>query len=188
MVELLNKKSTAKIPSTWLRRKDLVEQLGISAQAFSKWGIEPVGKRGREVFYTLRDVIDNRIENALEKGNLTTAADGEDQKDLVRKKFEEDWKLARERRIGQQQKNELMAGTMIPTDFATFALSRMAAQVASVLDTLPLSIRRAHPDLDARHIESISGEVSKARNKAAEVDEILPDLVSEYAETISEAD
>lgn len=176
-----------KIPPTWIRRKDLVDLLGISTQAFSKWGVEPAGKQGREVFYTLRDVIDNRVDNQIEKGNPAAGASAEDQKELVRKKYEEDYKLARERRIGQQQKNELAAGTMVPTEFATFALSRIAAQIASVLDTLPLSIRRAHPDLEPRHIESITREVAKARNKAAEVDDSLPDLVSEYAETISEA-
>jgi phage terminase Nu1 subunit (DNA packaging protein) len=77
---------------------------------------------------------------------------------------------------------------MISTDFAIFALSRIAAQIATILDTLPLAMRRAHPDLESRHIDALTREIAKARNKAAEVDEILPELVEEYVESISETD
>ncbi len=180
---------TDKNNPTWINKKDLAARLGISVQALGKWGVEPVGKVGREVFFTLRDVIDNRIENAAKNDNLgnlgTTADEKEETRQLARNRQREEYLLAKERRIGQQQKNEIQAGTMIPTEFATFALSRLAARVASILDTLPLTIRRAHPDLEARHIDSITSEVAKARNTAAEADEILPELVEEYVETIN---
>jgi phage terminase Nu1 subunit (DNA packaging protein) len=171
-------------PETWVNKKNISALLGISVQAFSKWGVEPVGKEGRESFYTVRDCIDNRI--AQSHNTATPGASTEDTKELARKKYEEDYLLAKERRIGQQQKNELQAGIVIPTEFATFALSKVASQIASVLDTLPLTMRRAHPDLESRHIDSFTREVAKARNHAAEVDEILPELVEEYVALINE--
>lgn len=173
------------IPAHWVNKKKVAELLNISVQAFGKWGVEPVGKSGREVYFTLRDVIDNRLENEAKQGNLDNHTD--DAKHFAQMKQREEAQLARERRIGQELKNELAAGTVIPTEFATFALSRVAAQIATILDTLPLTLRRAHPDLESRHIESITKEVAKARNKAVEIDEILPELVEEYVETVNES-
>ena len=66
------------------------------------------------------------------------------------------------------------------------ALAKVATQIASILDTLPLTVRRANPDLEPRHIDAIAKEVAKARNQAAEVDEIIPDLVEQYVETVAD--
>ncbi|EPO7939821.1 DNA-packaging protein, partial [Pseudomonas aeruginosa] len=65
-----------------------------------------------------------------------------------------------------------------------FALSKLAAQIGSILDTVPLKIRRRHPDLEARHIESLQREVALARNTAAELGEQLPELLDEYLSTL----
>ncbi|MFT6956171.1 MAG: phage terminase Nu1 subunit (DNA packaging protein) [Halieaceae bacterium] len=176
--------SSTDIDPLWLNKRDAAASVGISTQAFSKWGVKPVQRSGREVFFTVRDIVDNRVERALKGANGETPGELEN---LGRKKYLEDYRLAKARRIAQEQKNDLAAGTMIPTDFATFALSKIAARIASILDTLPLTMRRAHPDLESRHIDSFTREVAKARNVAAEVDEILPELVEEYAALTNES-
>lgn len=40
-----------------LNTKDTANILGISARAFAEWGIEPVNKKGTQVFYDLKKVI-----------------------------------------------------------------------------------------------------------------------------------
>ena len=84
---------------------------------------------------------------------------------------------------GQELKNDIARRRSVPTEFATFVMSKIAAEIASILDTLPLTLKRRHPDLEVRHIESIQRELAKARNRAAELDERLPGLLNEYLDT-----
>lgn len=37
----------------------------VSATAFDKWGVIPVERKGREAFYDVASVIDNRVNNAI---------------------------------------------------------------------------------------------------------------------------
>lgn len=54
----------ATTPKGWINKSNLAASLGISVQAFTKWGIEPVAKIGREVFFTVEDVIDYCVARA----------------------------------------------------------------------------------------------------------------------------
>jgi phage terminase Nu1 subunit (DNA packaging protein) len=81
---------------------------------------------------------------------------------------------------GQELKNEVTKRKSVPTDFAVFVLSRLAAEISSILDTLPLTLKRRHPDLEVRHIESVQRELAKARNRSATLDDRLPGLLNEY--------
>ncbi len=81
---------------------------------------------------------------------------------------------------GQELKNEVTKRKSVPASFATFVLSRLAAEIGSILDTLPMTLKRRHPDLEVRHIESVQRELAKARNRAATLDDRLPGLLDEY--------
>ncbi|MVW75384.1 terminase small subunit [Pseudomonas xionganensis] len=81
---------------------------------------------------------------------------------------------------GQELKNEVTKRQSVPVTFATFVLSRLAAEIGSILDTLPLTLKRRHPDLEVRHIESVQRELAKARNRSATLDDRLPGLLNEY--------
>lgn len=87
---------------------------------------------------------------------------------------------------GQELKNDISRRRAVPTEFAMFVFSKLAAEVASILDTLPLTLKRRHPDLEVRHIESVQRELSKARNRAAQLDERLPGLLDEYLATTAD--
>lgn len=50
-------------PAHLLNRKNMALSLGISVQAFDKWNVEPVDKMGREKFFSVKDVLTNRIQN-----------------------------------------------------------------------------------------------------------------------------
>ena len=51
----------------WMNKRNTAKSLGISVQAFDKWDISPIGKIGREVFFDMRTVVNNRLENAVKQ-------------------------------------------------------------------------------------------------------------------------
>jgi len=60
-----------------LNKKNMAESLGISTQAFDKWGVKPHKKVGRQTFFRVQDVVENRIENELKKNNNRVNLGGE---------------------------------------------------------------------------------------------------------------
>ncbi|KGE78265.1 terminase small subunit [Halomonas salina] len=106
---------------------------------------------------------------------------------LEHKREQEEYLLTRERRIGQQQKNEIAARKVVPSEFAIFSLSRLSAEIAAILDTLPLTMKRKHPDLEARHMDTLQRELAKARNQAAGLSDQLPEQLNEYHDTLASA-
>lgn len=170
----------------WLNKGDMAASLGISPQAFEKWGVQPVARLGREAFYTAEVVLENRLQHAQQKyqpdADLPEGVDP-----LIEFKLtQERLRLTAAQADHQEQKNEVARRRLVPVEFATFALAKMAAQIGSMLDTVPLKLRRKHPDLDARHVESLQREIANARNSAAEVGERLPELLDEFVESLAD--
>ncbi|WP_438430850.1 terminase small subunit, partial [Escherichia coli] len=60
------------------------------------------------------------------------------------------------------------------TAFCTFVLSRIAGEIASILDGIPLSVQRRFPELENRHVDFLKRDIIKAMNKAAALDELIP--------------
>ncbi|MFS3252242.1 terminase small subunit, partial [Escherichia coli] len=71
---------------------------------------------------------------------------------------------------------------VVETAFCTFVLSRIAGEIASILDGIPLSVQRRFPELENRHVDFLKRDIIKAMNKAAALDELIPGLLSEYIE------
>ncbi|MDI3356538.1 terminase small subunit [Pseudomonas sp. UYIF39] len=91
-------------------------------------------------------------------------------------------RLTKAQAVAQEKKNEVMQQQLIPVEIATFVLSKVASQIASLLDTVPLKLRRKHPEMDPRHLESLEREIALARNLMAQVDEKLDEYLDEYFE------
>lgn len=117
------------------------------------------------------------------KHQESSGSDGALDPQAEQKLTEQRLRLTAAQAEGQELKNDITRRRSVPTEFATFVMSRLAAEIASILDTLPLTLKRRHPDLEVRHIESIQRELAKARNRAAELDERLPGLLNEYLDT-----
>lgn len=164
----------------WLNKKDMAASLRISVQAFDKWGIDPVARVGRSVYFDARAVLDHKLAE-LEAKHQPSATGGEEIDPYLEYKIEVERKgLLAAQRVGQEQKNEITAKRLIPAGFASFALSRIAAEIATIMDTLPSTMQRKHPDLEARHLDTLMRELAKARNKAAGLDDRLPGFLDDY--------
>lgn len=162
----------------WLNKKDMAASLHVSVQAFDKWGVSPVEKIGREAFFDMRSVLENRM-NAMNRKQQPSTSESEESVD------ESEWlkervRLTRAQADNMEQKNAIQQRDVVACEFATFVLSRIASAIASKLDTVPLSMRRKFPDLENRHIEHLTRDLVAARNAAARLDELIPELLDEY--------
>lgn len=158
-----------------LNKRDMAASLGISVQAFDKWGVTPTERRGREVLYDVRTVLENRLEHQSQK--QPAAADDA----AVNIDFER-WRLTKAQADAQELKNAKDVAEVVETAFCVFVLSRVAAEIAGILDGIPLSMQRRFPELENRHIEFLKRDVVKAMNKAAATGELVPELLNEYIE------
>lgn len=135
-------------------KKDTAQVMGVSVQALSQWDVDPVKKVGRQVFYYLPNVIDSRLTRETEESLSLTA---------------ERARLASEQADGHALKNALAKDEIAPISILELALSRVAELINSVLDSLPLKLKKQCPKLNARDIELIRRIIVKLQNEISEI-------------------
>lgn len=163
----------------WLNKSEMADSLAISTQAFDKWGVEPVARIGREVFYDTRSVLDNRLRRAEAKPQLSEDIDPLAEQKLVQERL----RLTAAQAEAVELKNREANKILIPADFLTFSLTRLVPEISSTLDTLPMVVRRRHPELEPRHIETLEREATKIRNACAKFASKVPELIDEYLDS-----
>lgn len=158
-----------------LNKGDMASSIGISVQAFDKWGVPPVERRGREVFYDVKAVLE--IDRQRQKQSQQVA---EGNGDLETKLLQARIDLTEEQATAQRLKNKTAEHQVINTGFCIFALSRLAGELASVLDSIPLSMQRRFPDFNDRQLMYLKELVAKGANKCVESAEKMPEFADEY--------
>ncbi len=177
------KNETTKQPG-WLNKSEMAKSLGISPQAFDKWGVEPVARVGREAFYRVQDVVQNRVEHAARKqqpaGSELEGLDPLAEAKLTQQKL----RLTTAQAYAQEQKNQVNDKILVPVPFATYALAKIAAQIGSKLETVGKTVSRRHPEIDPRILETLEREIAMARNITAQFGDDLPGILDEYLATM----
>ena len=120
-----------------MNKKNMAKSCRVSATAFDKWGVTPVERKGREAFYDVASVIDNRVNNAISQ--LTNDKGDIDDDELLRVRI----RLLTAQAEAQELKNERDRGDVIDTEFCLYALSKLASQISSIMDSLPLTCKGA---------------------------------------------
>ncbi|EAM0982429.1 DNA-packaging protein [Salmonella enterica] len=164
-----------------LNKSDMASSIGISVQAFSEWGVVPVERRGREVFYDVKAVLEIDRERQKQK---QVSSDGEN--NLEERLLQARIDLTEEQAIAQKLKNQVTEGEMVDSVFCTFALSRLAMDLSSILDSIPLSMQRKFPDITPQQIEELKVLIAKGANQCARAGEKIPELMDEYIRTANE--
>ncbi|EKY6395792.1 terminase small subunit [Escherichia coli] len=161
-----------------MNKKNMAQSCRVSATAFDKWRVIPVERKGREAFYDVASVIDNRVSNAI---NQVTNDKGEiDDDELLRVRI----RLLTAQAEAQELKNERDRGDVIDTEFCMYALSKLASQISSIMDSLPLTMQRSFPQITPAMLDGLKREVVKACNASARVADNLPQILADYlAET-----
>lgn len=157
-----------------MNKKTMAQSCRVSATAFDKWGVTPVERKGREAFYDVASVIDNRVSNTI---NQVTNDKGEiDDDELLRVRI----RLMTAQAEAQELKNERERGDVIDTEFCMYALSKLASQISSIMDSLPLTMQRQFPAMTPAMLDGIKREVVKACNASARVADNLPQILADY--------
>lgn len=178
-------KSIAQQPG-WLNKSRMAASLGISVQAFDKWGVTPVDKIGREAFFDVRSVLDNRLKKQGGK-NQPVDDHGEPIDPLIEYKIQQErLRLTRAQADAQELRNRVKERQLVPVDFCLFALVRLCSMLGSALDTVHVKVKRKQPDIEVRFLEAIQHEVAVTRNEAADLAEALPELLNEFYEALDE--
>jgi phage terminase Nu1 subunit (DNA packaging protein) len=171
----------------WLNRKDMAASLGISGAAFDKWKVQPIARIGREAFFTVEDVLANRINHKTAQlqakiSELETEDDGEENGKI--NPLLEKARLDREKRIGQELTNDLAKGNLFPITAAEHVFSRVGVEMASILESLPAKMKRIMPKMSATQLNEVKKEIAKARNSCVGVADRLDEFIEEhYSET-----
>ena len=161
-----------------LNKGDMASSIGISVQAFDKWGVPPVERRGREVFYDVKTVLE--IDRERQRQNQQSTGDSDE---LETKLLQARVELTEEQAIAQRFKNRVSEGRLIDVNFCSFALGKVAMEISSTLDAIPLAMQRQFPDLTIRQIDYLKTLVAKGANTCAKVDEKLPGWIDDFIET-----
>lgn len=152
-------KAPVKKEGHWLNKAQTARSLGISTQAFDKWGVEPVAKIGRENFYLLRDVLDNRLEHMASR-QPASAIDPEDYE-------AQRTRLTKEQADQLEMKNAVTRREQAPVQLLEWALAEMAQRISAVLGAIPSKIKKRVPSLTAAEMTNITREIIKAQNAAS---------------------
>ncbi len=99
-----------------MNKKNMAQSCRVSATAFDKWGVTPVERKGREAFYDVASVIDNRVSNAI---NQITDDKGEiDNDELLRVR------IVLTAQAEAQELKPARTRDVISTEFCIYALSK----------------------------------------------------------------
>ncbi|EFF0106499.1 DNA-packaging protein [Escherichia coli] len=161
-----------------VNKKQLADIFGASIRTIQNWQEQgmPVlrgGGKGNEVLYDSAAVIkwyaerDAEIENEKlrrEVEELRQASETDLQPGTIEY---ERHRLTRAQADAQELKNARDSAEVVETAFCTFVLSRIAGEIASILDGIPLSVQRRFPELENRHVDFLKRDIIKAMNKAA---------------------
>lgn len=159
-----------------LNKKNMAKSCKVSVTAFDKWGIEPIQRIGREAFYDVASVVSNRVENELSK--IMDQGGDIDDAELLKARI----RLTNAQADAQELKNARETGEVIDTAFATYALAKLAAEIGSIMDSLPLTINRNFPDMETRYSNAIKVEVNRAISRASTVADLIPEMAERYIE------
>ncbi|EGO4198396.1 terminase small subunit [Escherichia coli] len=157
-----------------MNKKTMAQSCRVSATAFDKWGVTPVERKGREAFYDVASVIDNRVSNAIDQ--VTNDKGDIDDDELLRVRI----RLLTAQAEAQELKNERERGDVIDTEFCMYALSKLASQISSIMDSLPLTMQRNFPQMPPAMLHGLKREVVKACNASARVADNLPQILADY--------
>lgn len=162
-----NDADAVKIEPHWLKKKDMAAALGISLQAFDRWNLDPVARKGRSAYFLVRDVVDYAVARERKKHEQGPA--NLDAAELLMAKERAELALTSERAENARLKNAALRKELAPVSMVQWAVSQAGSQIAAVLGTLKGRVRRAQPDLSNSVLHEIEKVAVETQNVAASI-------------------
>lgn len=164
----------------WFNKREMAASIGIAANNFDKWGVEPVAKRGREIFYDVKTVLNNRLEHFETRLDKKVPAKADavvgDQNSILYQEL----RLKKESADKLELQNAVKRGELVPIELFRLVLSRFSPELAAYIDTIPLQIKKKHAGLDSYVIDDIKYQCVKAQNKMSRLDDLIEEIIDEY--------
>ncbi|EHJ8078752.1 TPA: terminase small subunit [Escherichia coli] len=174
-----------------VNKKKLAEIFDVDVRTISTWqnqGLPLIsgGGKGNEAIFDTGKAIEwfaqreADIENEKlrkEVDDMRVAAESDLQPGTI---DYERYRLTKAQADAQELKNERDRGDVIDTEFCMYALSKLASQISSIMDSLPLTMQRSFPQMTPAMLDGLKKEVVRACNACTKLDENIPRMLSDY--------
>lgn len=174
-----------------INKKGLADVFGVDVRTITAWQSQGLptlsgGGKGVEVRFDSAAAIrwfaerDASIENEKlrkEVEDLRAASESDLQPGTI---DYERYRLTRAQADSQELKNKATERRLVDVGFCTFALSKIAMEISSIIDGVPLSVQRKYPDVQPSLIDFLKDALAKASNRSAALGDALPGLIDEY--------
>lgn len=151
-------------------QSEIAERIDLSTrqvQRLLKNGILP-GPRG-SAGYSLDDCTKAYINHLRSQANRSRAeSDIDPERDAYDVDYERALLIQSQRRLNEL-KEEQIRRESAPVELIAWTLNKVGTQIVSILDAIPLKVKRRIPQLNASQIELIKREVVSAQNIAANI-------------------
>lgn len=144
-----------------LTRAEMIRSAGLSPSAFDRLNLEPAARVGRNTFYAVADVLEDRLAHQL--------AAIERQRTPDRAEREERLRLTRAQREHQEIVNEQARARLAPTDLCAWTIEQAGRGIARTLGRIPSHVKRRLPKLTAGDLAVLRSELRKAQRAALEM-------------------
>ncbi|HGC3347201.1 TPA: terminase small subunit, partial [Escherichia coli] len=156
----VNKKRLAEIFNVDPRTIERWQSQGLPCVSKGSKGIESVFDTAMAIQWYARretDIENEKLRKELD--DLRAAAESDLQPGTI---DYERYRLTKAQADAQELKNERDRGDVIDTEFCMYALSKLASQISSIMDSLPLTMQRSFPQMTPAMLDGLKKEVVRA--------------------------
>ncbi|KAE9777518.1 terminase small subunit [Escherichia coli] len=174
-----------------VNKNNLAKIFGVDPRTIERWqtqGLPHVsgGGKGVEVTFDSAQVIEwyAQREKEIENEKLRSELDdlravGESDLQPGTTEYER-YRLTKAQADGQELKNTRETGEVIDTGFCMYALSKLAQQISTIMNSLPLTMQRQFPAMTPAMIDGLRRETARACNACAKTADNLPRILKDY--------
>ncbi|EFA4059220.1 terminase small subunit [Escherichia coli] len=174
-----------------VNKKRLAEIFGVDPRTIERWQMQGLphvsgGGKGMEVTFDSAQVIEWYVQREKEIENEKLRSELDDlravgESDLQPGTTEyERYRLTKAQADGQELKNARETGEVIDTGFCMYALSKLAQQISTIMNSLPLTMQRQFPAMTPAMIDGLRRETARACNSCAKTADNLPRILGDY--------
>ncbi|EEC8164292.1 terminase small subunit [Escherichia coli] len=174
-----------------VNKKNLAEMFNVDPRTIERWqtqGLPQIsgGGKGIEIIFDSAKAIEWYAQREADIENEKLRKEVEDlraasETDLQPGTIDyERYRLTKAQADAQELKNARDSGQVIDTGFCLYALSKLASQISSIMDSLPLTMQRRFPQITPAMLDGLKREVVKACNASATVADNLPKILADY--------
>lgn len=174
-----------------VNKKKLAEIFNVDPRTIERWqtqGLPQVsgGGKGIEVIFDSAQVIEWYTQREKDIENEKLRKEVEDLRAATESDLQpgtidyERYRLTRAQADAQELKNARDSAQVIDTGFCMYALSKLAQQISSIMDSLPLTMQRQFPAMTPAMIDGLRKQTVRACNACAKTADNLPRILEDY--------